>query len=506
MPLSDLILVDQTADLERALVTLADLDEVGVDVERADWDRYYRAAALIQIGGAGRVVVVDPMSVTDLQALDAYLQERVSVFHAVENDLEPLISLSVKPTEIRDTAVAAAVLGLPTGLEGLLRDLLGVELSGDKAAMQRANWEARPLTPQMLDYAAGDVADLPQLWDVLAEQLVETGREAWYEQELAAVLALPSVEDRRKWSRTKGAGRLDRLGRGRLRALWEVREDLGRDTDTAPGRIATDAVLVDLAENPPTAVGELGRRGVRRQAVREFGAALMTALRGVDPTDDEPRPGGRSPSEADRQLIEQLRQVRASRAKKLGIDAGVLCPSRILGPAVLADPATPEDLREALGLRPWQWEQLGAAFCAAVGLEGPGVPPVPEEVPASSSTEAIGLVMTDQLNPDALHKGLNELPGWDGSTDGISKSFRFDDPDQARRFVDRISTKADEVDHHPDVEINGAEVTLSLVTHSAGGVTQKDLDFAALVESGDPHGDADPDNAAAGRGDERLDP
>jgi ribonuclease D len=386
MPLSDLILVDATADLERALSTLVDLAEVGVDVERADWDRYYRSAALIQIGGAGRVVVIDPMAVQDLQALDAFMQERVSVFHAIENDLEPLVSLSVKPTEMRDTAVAAAVLGLPTGLEGLLRDLLGVELAGDKSAMQRANWEARPLTPEMLDYAAGDVADLPELWDVLAEQLISTGRQAWYEQELAAVLALPPVEDRRKWSRTKGAGRLDRAARGRLRAVWEAREALGRDTDTAPGRIATDAVLVDLAENPPAAVGELGRRGLRRQAAREFGAALITALRGGN-ADAELRPAGRPPSEGDRQLIEQLRQVRATRAKKLGIEAGVLCPSRILAPAVLADPATPEELRDALGLRPWQWEQLGAAFCEVVGLAGPGVPPEPEDPPPPPTEE-----------------------------------------------------------------------------------------------------------------------
>jgi ribonuclease D len=386
MPLSDLILVDETADLEQALSSLKDLPEVGVDVERADWDRYYRAAALIQIGGAGRVVVIDPMAVPDLQALDAFMQERVSVFHAIENDLEPLVSLSVKPTEMRDTAVAAAVLGLPTGLEGLLRDLLGVELAGDKAAMQRANWEARPLTPEMLDYAAGDVADLPELWAVLAEQLVSTGRQAWYEQELAAVLALPPVENRRKWSRTKGAGRLDREARGRLRAVWEAREALGQDTDTAPGRIATDAVLVDLAENPPAAVGELGRRGLRRQAAREFGAALLTALRGGK-VEAEPRTAGRPPSEGDRQLIEQLRQVRAARAKKLGIEAGVLCPSRILAPAVLADPATPEDLRDALGLRPWQWEQLGAAFCDVVGLDGPGVPPEPEDPPPPPSED-----------------------------------------------------------------------------------------------------------------------
>lgn len=114
--------------------------------------------------------------------------------------------------------------------------------------------------------------------------------------------------------------------------------------------------------------------------------------------------------------------------------------------------------------------------------------------------------MTDRLNPDALHKGLNELPGWEGTEEGISKTFELGDPDRARAFVDRVSTKADEVNHHPDVEINGGTVTLSLVTHSAGGVTQKDLDFAAMVESGSPHGDADPDNPTAGRGDERLEP
>lgn len=114
--------------------------------------------------------------------------------------------------------------------------------------------------------------------------------------------------------------------------------------------------------------------------------------------------------------------------------------------------------------------------------------------------------MTDHLNPDALFKGLNELPGWEGDKSGISKSFDCGDPDRARAFVDRVSTMADEVNHHPDVEIDGARVTLSLVTHSAGGVTQKDLDFAALVESGAAHGDADPENPEAGRGDDRLEP
>ncbi len=387
MPLSELIVVDTPDSLEAALESIADLDHVGVDVERADWDRYYRAAALIQVGGDGRVVVVDPLGITDLSALDTYVQTRVVVFHAVENDLDPIVSLGVKPTELSDTAIAAAVLGLPTGLEGLLRDLLGVELSGDKSAMQRADWEARPLTDDMLAYAAGDVADLPALWEVLAQRLDEAERRPWYEQELAALLAMPSVEDRRRWSRTKGTGRLDLRARTRLRKLWEAREELGRDTDTAPGRIASDAVLVDLAENPPQSVNELGRRGVRRQAVRTFGPALIEALVAGEAGELDPRPRGRAPSDSDRQMIEKLRQLRSKRAKILGIEPGVLCPSRTLSPALLADPATADELREALGLRPWQWEQLGAAFCDVVGLDGPGKPPPPPE-PAPTPDDA----------------------------------------------------------------------------------------------------------------------
>lgn len=164
----------------------------------------------------------------------------------------------------------------------------------------------------------------------------------------------------------------------RLRALWETRERLGRDTDTAPARIAGDKVLLDLAAAPPTAVSELGRRGVRRQAVRRFGKDLLAAVHhaeaATDGSDDCLRQGGRAPREEDRALADRLRVLRAERARALGIDAGVLCPGRTLMAAVVADPKTPKALRDALGLRNWQWQQLGDAFCDALDLHGPGRP------------------------------------------------------------------------------------------------------------------------------------
>lgn len=375
MPLTDLVLADSRATLQRALELLSDLQVVGVDVERADWERYYRAAALIQVGGKGRVAVIDPLAPVDLSALHLFLAERITVVHALENDLQPLASIAVRPARVEDSAIAAATLGMPTGLESLLRDVLGVALTGDKQAMQRADWEQRPLSDEMIAYAAGDVADLPALWAALHERLRETGREQWYAQELAAQLAQPSVEERREWSRTKGAARLDPPARARLRQLWHGRERLARSTNTAPGRIVGDGVLVDLATRPPTSAAELGRRGVRRQAVRAFGDALMQALAAGAAATPEPRRAGRAPSDADRAAAERLRQLRAERAARLAIDAGVLCPSRTLMAAIMSDPATPIALRDALGLRPWQWEQLGAAFCDALGLQGEGKPP-----------------------------------------------------------------------------------------------------------------------------------
>lgn len=109
--------------------------------------------------------------------------------------------------------------------------------------------------------------------------------------------------------------------------------------------------------------------------------------------------------------------------------------------------------------------------------------------------------MTDQLNPDALHEGLNQLDGWRGTKAGIHKTYAFADADAAQSFVARVAALADEMNHHPDVTTEGSTVRLSLVTHSAGGVTQADLDLATRIDTGEAHGDANPDNPAAGRTD-----
>lgn len=400
MPTHEVVLADTPERLRAALELLEDLDTVGIDVERADWDRYWRSAALIQVGGAQRVALIDPLALPGLDDLARLLAERTCVLHAMENDLGPLASLDIVPPVLEDTSIAAAMLGLPLGLEVLLRNLIGVELTGDKAAMQRADWEARPLTEDMLAYAAADVAGLPALWTVLHERLRTAGREEWYRQELEAVRALPPVEQRRAWTRTKGIGRLDSASKARLRSLWDARERVARTTNTAPSRIAADKLLVDLAVRPPASKGELGQRGLRRGTVRSWGATLMEALRAPTETaaratrgsrtasGDHERSPTRAPTDHDRALVDELRAIRSERAEELGIDPGVLCPSRTLLGAVLSDPASPAELRDALRLRPWQWEQIGDRFSGALALDGAGNPGSPEaRQPAARGSE-----------------------------------------------------------------------------------------------------------------------
>jgi len=90
--------------------------------------------------------------------------------------------------------------------------------------------------------------------------------------------------------------------------------------------------------------------------------------------------------------------------------------------------------------------------------------------------------MADVLNPDALHHELHRLEGWSGTTEGLDKTFAFRDAAAARAFTERVARVADELDHHPDVRVDGDRVRLALVTHSAGGVTQKDVELARRID------------------------
>ncbi|MBW3576222.1 MAG: HRDC domain-containing protein [Actinobacteria bacterium] len=356
-------LVDEPAEVMQAL-TAVDAPTVGIDVERADGHRYVREAALVQVGVDGCCIILDPLALDDLEPLGSFLGERLVVLHALENDVEPLASAGAAlvdhctPARLADTAIAAAVLGLPTGLAPLLEQVLNVRLSGDKAHYQRADWSRRPLTDDMLAYAAGDVVHLPRLWEALSTHLEDLARTSWYEQELTATVEHVHIQAR-SWGRTRGLGRLDGHGRAVLKAVWDEREAIAREEDLAPQRIARDDTLIAIAAHPPATLNVLQRRGLDGRQIRQHGHRLLAAVRRGASSPDEPSPSGlRRADDDDRAAHDRMRRARARVADQLGVDPGFLCPGRVLWTAALSDPASPDELVEAAGLRPWQRDLL----------------------------------------------------------------------------------------------------------------------------------------------------
>jgi len=77
---------------------------------------------------------------------------------------------------------------------------------------------------------------------------------------------------------------------------------------------------------------------------------------------------------------------------------------------------------------------------------------------------------------------LKGLDGWKLEGDVISKKYELASFAEAMKLVNRVADLAERADHHPDILINYRRVTLTLSTHSEGGITQKDIDLADQIE------------------------
>lgn len=91
-----------------------------------------------------------------------------------------------------------------------------------------------------------------------------------------------------------------------------------------------------------------------------------------------------------------------------------------------------------------------------------------------------GEVMT-LLSESDIDSRLVGLQGWERRGSQIERSFKLKDFAEAMTFVNRVAELAEEANHHPDIGISWNKVTLTLSTHSQGGLTQNDFDLAARI-------------------------
>lgn len=88
-----------------------------------------------------------------------------------------------------------------------------------------------------------------------------------------------------------------------------------------------------------------------------------------------------------------------------------------------------------------------------------------------------------RLTEEQARERLASLKGWDLAGTEIRKLYTFDSFKSAMAFVNRVATLADEMDHHPDALIQYNKVTLTLMSHDSGGLTERDFRLAGKIDS-----------------------
>jgi ribonuclease D len=369
-------LVQSQTELERLFERLRREPLLAVDTEAASFHRFRDRVYLLQLSSRTETAIVDPLEVANLDVFGEVLADPAVeiVFHDADYDLRLLgQEYGFRGTHLFDTRIAAQLLNEPgVGLAALLEKYLGVHL--DKR-YQRADWSSRPLTPEMLEYAAADTRHLPSLRDILRSRLRERGRLDWAEEEFTVLSAAPRVQSEPEepgYLRLKGAKALKGRSLAILRELYQWREDEARRTDKAAFRILNNEPMLLLAKSPPHELKDLKAvRGISPDQAERRGRDILAAVQRAltIPEQELPRlerPRRPPPDPAFDARLDRLKGVRNSLAASYDLPPGVLCPNGVLEAIARVNPRSLAEMQVIRELRKWQIREIGNTLLAAL--------------------------------------------------------------------------------------------------------------------------------------------
>ncbi|MEU8526149.1 MULTISPECIES: ribonuclease D [Streptomyces] len=346
---------------------------VAVDAERASGYRYGQRAYLVQLRreGAG-TALIDPVGCPDLSGLGEALDGVEWILHAATQDLPCLREIGMVPTSLFDTELAGRLAGFPrVGLGAMVESVLGYALEKGHSAV---DWSTRPLPEPWLRYAALDVELLVDLRDALEKELDRQGKLDWALQEFDAIASAPPAPPRKDpWRRTSGMHKVRRRRQmAVVRELWQARDAVAQRRDVSPGKVLSDAAIVEAALAVPANVQALmalpgfGHRMGRRQ-LEQWQAAVDRAK--ALPDAQLPQPGqpvagpppprawaDKDPAAAAR--LAAARTAVSALAEELNLpQENLITPDTVR--RVCWEPPADGDVAAALrtyGARPWQVE------------------------------------------------------------------------------------------------------------------------------------------------------
>ena len=363
--------LDSTEAVSRFVSSIDGAKAVALDTEGASFHRFIDRIYLLQLSTRDQTAVIDPLPLGKPESLGRLLEDPgiEVVFHDADYDLRLLHQdYGWHVRNIFDTRIAAQLLGIKAfGLAALLERYFGVKLNKKH---QRADWSMRPLSRDMLEYAAQDTMYLLELRDRLGEELARANRLAWAEEEFALLEGTrwDAGDDDDAFLRLKGARELSRRELALLRELVRWRDEVAGSLDRATFRVIGNEALLELARRGPESKDELGGvKGVPRGLLEARSGELLAAIRRGKAIPEGQLPRFPRPAHWERDAdlearAAALKTVRDRAAERLQMDPGVLCSRDRLEAIARRNPRSPGELREVEGVRGWQVEVLGEEF------------------------------------------------------------------------------------------------------------------------------------------------
>ncbi len=363
-----------TAEIETFATELSHFETIAVDLEADSMHHYQEKVCLLQVTAGERTLLIDPLDGADLSALQPVMADAKirKIFHAADYDVRCLSrDFHIEIVGLFDTMISCQFIGEERfGLADVLGKYYGLEL--DKK-YQRADWTKRPMSPEMICYAAGDTEYLQRLVGILEEKLVNLGRRDWVAEEFSllekarfACIAGPLC------LRFKGAGKLSRRQLGILEELLQWRDQEAERRDLPHFKVLGNKTLLLLATQPLAGMHSLIEiEGLSPRLVDRYGKVLMQAIEQGKALDEAalpliPRGERREKDPAAEKRFMRLKEWRQLASTGLELDPGVLINNATLEQVARANPQDEQAL-SALGvLKRWQMGELGAGMLQAI--------------------------------------------------------------------------------------------------------------------------------------------
>jgi ribonuclease D len=363
-----------TSQVEQLAAELLGESTIAVDLEADSMHCYKEKVCLLQFSTKEKTWLLDPLAGADLSPLKPLFADPAirKIFHAADYDIRCLRrDFGIEIRGLFDTMICSQFIGEEKiGLADLLGKYFGVEL--DKK-YQRADWSVRPMSEEMIRYAAEDTRHLHRLGALLEERLAERGRLDWVSEEFAILEGARFQEQEGPiFLRTKGAVALERRQLAVLEALLQWRDREAQRRDSPPFKVMGNKSLLEAARiQPRTLQGLAGIEGISPRLVERYGRALLEAVeagRSIPDKDLPSFPRGerrvRDP-EVDKRFS-RLKEWRTRKAAELEMDPGIVVNNSVLEEVARSIPGTLAELTEISGMKRWQRDILGTEILQAL--------------------------------------------------------------------------------------------------------------------------------------------